>query len=88
MRITATATVEIEVEVMDALIERDMDINDPDTLTWLIDGRGTNAAIVEAFYSANNLKFMVEEVPDRVRRCKQDWAEYYREVIEPQIMGA
>lgn len=65
MRVKAKATVEIEIEVYDGILERGMDLNDPDFIVELIDGRNTNRAIADAFYEADDLEFELDDVPER-----------------------
>lgn len=70
MLIKAKATVEVEIEVPDALVERDMDLKDPDTLVELMDCNRTSDKIVDAFYESNDLKFELEDVPERCEEAK------------------
>lgn len=81
MFITAKATVEIKVEVQDALIEQDIDLNDPGTLHDLIEGQNTDKAVAEAFFNANDLIYTCENVPDRCSPEYLSREECFKEMI-------
>ncbi len=65
MLIKATATVTVGIEVPDAIIERDIDLKDPDTLIELMDSDEASIKIVDKFYEAADLRFELEDVPER-----------------------